>query len=535
MVPGGRWPDAGLLGAGPDAPGGVGRGAGRPGRARRCSSRRVGPRADGRRRRARRAARRRRRPPWPQTGRRSGRPRAVVRTRDARASIVALLGVLRAGAVARAGQPVGHRPRARPRGARRPPGAGHLRTDGRGRPRSVPAAPRSSASSELALDRRAHAGSAPARARQPDDDALIVYTSGTTGQAEGGGAHPRLPPGRRLGAADGLGLGARATASSSACRSSTSTASVPDCSARSAAGASAVVLDRFDEPAVLGGCAGTGTMFFGVPTMYHRLAATGTGVEQLGLASGLCVSGSAPLAAALWHRSGRCRRGRARALRHDRDAAHPVEPPRRRAPCRLGRRAAPRRRGRGRRRRRDTAVGELLVRGAVGLPRLLGPATTDSSAGDWFATGDLVSVSRRRLRHGARPAHRADHHGRPQRLPRRGRGRAAPATPAWPRWRSSACPRPSGAKSSSPTSWAIPTWRRCTSWRSPSSPRSSAHARCAVSMHCPATHWARSCGASCAEVDGGVGGAPARPACGSVSAWPRSSCSPRWGPTGPRR
>src|ERR1700683_243815 len=41
-------------------------------------------------------------------------------------------------------------------------------------------------------------------------------------------------------------------------------------------------------------------MFFGVPTMYHRLAASGraSGLRPLRL----CVSGSAPLAADLWQR-----------------------------------------------------------------------------------------------------------------------------------------------------------------------------------------------------------------------------------------
>ena len=66
-----------------------------------------------------------------------------------------------------------------------------------------------------------------------------------------------------------------------------------------AAGASAVLFDRFEEPAILG-AAPEGTMFFGVPTMYHRLAASGRSGELAALR--LCVSGSAPLAAELWHR-----------------------------------------------------------------------------------------------------------------------------------------------------------------------------------------------------------------------------------------
>ena len=65
-----------------------------------------------------------------------------------------------------------------------------------------------------------------------------------------------------------------------------------------AAGASATVLDRFDEQAVVDAAA-TSTMFFGVPTMYHRLASSGRAAALA--APRLCVSGSAPLAADLWH------------------------------------------------------------------------------------------------------------------------------------------------------------------------------------------------------------------------------------------
>ena len=68
-----------------------------------------------------------------------------------------------------------------------------------------------------------------------------------------------------------------------------------------AAGASATVFGHFDEDAVLTAAEdGANTMFFGVPTMYHRLAATrrSGGLARLRL----CVSGSAPLAADLWTR-----------------------------------------------------------------------------------------------------------------------------------------------------------------------------------------------------------------------------------------
>jgi malonyl-CoA/methylmalonyl-CoA synthetase len=66
-----------------------------------------------------------------------------------------------------------------------------------------------------------------------------------------------------------------------------------------AAGASATVMDRFDPERVLRAVPGS-TMFFGVPTMYHRLAESGRAEEMSALR--LCVAGSAPLPADLWRR-----------------------------------------------------------------------------------------------------------------------------------------------------------------------------------------------------------------------------------------
>ena len=67
------------------------------------------------------------------------------------------------------------------------------------------------------------------------------------------------------------------------------------------AGASAVLLPGFDPGAVLDAAdRHRATLFFGVPTMYHRLAASARVVELGGLR--LCVSGSAPLAADLHRR-----------------------------------------------------------------------------------------------------------------------------------------------------------------------------------------------------------------------------------------
>ena len=66
-------------------------------------------------------------------------------------------------------------------------------------------------------------------------------------------------------------------------------------------GSSVVLLPRFDVDAVLDAAtAHDATMFFGVPTMYHRLAASSR-VGELGRLR-LAVSGSAPLSAEL-HRA----------------------------------------------------------------------------------------------------------------------------------------------------------------------------------------------------------------------------------------
>jgi malonyl-CoA/methylmalonyl-CoA synthetase len=130
-----------------------------------------------------------------------------------------------------------------------------------------------------------------------DDDALLVYTSGTTGQPKGAihtqrsllagvrslcGAWGWQPDDRLLLAlplfhVHGLCAGLFGTLT---------------------AGASATVFPRFDESLLLE-AAPSHTMLFGVPAMYHRLHATGRAAELSGLR--LCVSGSAPLPAELWH------------------------------------------------------------------------------------------------------------------------------------------------------------------------------------------------------------------------------------------
>ncbi|MEW6477174.1 MAG: AMP-binding protein [Actinomycetota bacterium] len=134
----------------------------------------------------------------------------------------------------------------------------------------------------------------------PDDPAIIGYTSGTTGTPKGAvlshrnllassesvrlawrwTADDRLVLALPLFHIHGLGVGLHGTL---------------------LAGASAVLLPRFDPDAVLDAAAAhDATLFFGVPTMYARLA----GSPRLGELARLrlCVSGSAPLPPAVFER-----------------------------------------------------------------------------------------------------------------------------------------------------------------------------------------------------------------------------------------
>jgi malonyl-CoA/methylmalonyl-CoA synthetase len=140
------------------------------------------------------------------------------------------------------------------------------------------------------------AGAADMVARGPGDDALIVYTSGTTGQPKGAvHTHASLRAGVRSMVAawswtpeDRLTLCLPLFHVHGLCAGLFGSL---------AAGASALLFDRFD-PATVADTARSCSLYFGVPTMYHRIAASGRDAELAGYR--LCVSGSAPLAADLW-------------------------------------------------------------------------------------------------------------------------------------------------------------------------------------------------------------------------------------------
>jgi malonyl-CoA/methylmalonyl-CoA synthetase len=137
-------------------------------------------------------------------------------------------------------------------------------------------------------------------AAAPEDPALIGYTSGTTGSPKGAVlSHANLLAGSesvalawRWTAADRLVLALPLFHVHGLCVGLHGTL---------LAGASAVLLPRFETDAVLD-VAGEhrASMFFGVPTMYHRLARSPRVGELARLR--LCVSGSAPLPAEL-HRA----------------------------------------------------------------------------------------------------------------------------------------------------------------------------------------------------------------------------------------
>jgi malonyl-CoA/methylmalonyl-CoA synthetase len=144
-------------------------------------------------------------------------------------------------------------------------------------------------------------GSAPALDQAgPDDPALICYTSGTTGAPKGA----LLSHGNLLAGAESVRLAWRWSADDRL------VLTLPlfhvhglavGLHGTLLAGASAVLLPRFDADVVLDTVRDHGaSLFFGVPTMYARLAASPR-VADLGRLR-LCVSGSAPLPSGLFER-----------------------------------------------------------------------------------------------------------------------------------------------------------------------------------------------------------------------------------------
>ncbi len=137
----------------------------------------------------------------------------------------------------------------------------------------------------------------------PGDPALIAYTSGTTGSPKGA----VLSHGNILANSESVALTWRWQADDRLVHALPIFHGHGLCVALCTSllcGSSVVLLPRFDADAVLDASAAhRATMFFGVPTMYHRLAASAR-VDELSRLR-LAVSGSAPLAADL---HGRIRR-----------------------------------------------------------------------------------------------------------------------------------------------------------------------------------------------------------------------------------
>ncbi len=137
----------------------------------------------------------------------------------------------------------------------------------------------------------------PLDATGPDQPALICFTSGTTAAPKGAVlTHANL-----LAATEAVRVAWRWTADDRLVHC------LPVFHAHGLcvgvygtllAGASAVLLPGFDPGAVVEAARSSeASLFFGVPTMYHRLVASGRAGDLAGLR--LCVSGSAPLSAEL--------------------------------------------------------------------------------------------------------------------------------------------------------------------------------------------------------------------------------------------
>lgn len=224
----------------------------------------------------------------------------------------------------------------------------------------------------------------------PADDALVVYTSGTTGQPKGAvHTHRSLLAGvQALRLAwdwqpdDRLILTLPLFHVHGLCAGLFGTL---------ASGASALISGRFDATEVIGNAPGA-SLFFGVPTMYHRLAQSGGAAALRALR--LCVAGSAPLPADLWHWfAGEAgvevleRYGMSETLL---TLSNPLHGERRPGSAGLplpGVEAAVSEPD-------ASGVGELIVRGpSVCRGYWNRPDVAVAGADGWFATGDLASVA----------------------------------------------------------------------------------------------------------------------------------------------
>lgn len=142
------------------------------------------------------------------------------------------------------------------------------------------------------------ASAPPLDAAGPQDPALVVFTSGTTGTPKGAVlSHANLSAGIdalrvawRWEPTDRLAFTLPLFHVHGLCVGLLGSLTC---------GASAIVMERFGANAVTDAARDDGaTLFFGVPTMYHRFI-TSHRLAELNRFR-LCVSGSAPLAAALW-------------------------------------------------------------------------------------------------------------------------------------------------------------------------------------------------------------------------------------------
>jgi malonyl-CoA/methylmalonyl-CoA synthetase len=223
----------------------------------------------------------------------------------------------------------------------------------------------------------------------PGDPALIGYTSGTTGAPKGA----LLSHGNLLAGAEALRLAWRWTADDRL------VLALPlfhmhglgvGLHGTLLTGASVVLLPRFEVDEVIDAIAAQhATMFFGVPTMYRRLADSPRAAEMVHLR--LCVSGSAPLPADL-HRAFEALTGQKVVERYGMTetcmlVSNPYDAERR--PGTVGRPLP------GLELRLDPKSNEVLVRG----PNVFGgylnrpDANADAFVDGWFRTGDIGELS----------------------------------------------------------------------------------------------------------------------------------------------